>query len=318
MIDVYYLKEYGKIWAEYEKAKFKLFEYAAGSKKIIYPLLKRKIDEDFWDVISPYGYSGPYSNSDNLNFYQKFRENFDQYCQENKIVSEFIRFHPLLKNHRLASKVITVKRRGETVFIDLKNSKEYLWKDLRKGHQGSIKKAQKAEIDIKLEKGKTIGNFYKLYQQTMWRKKAEKFYLLSDDFFQNSFKQLKNQIFWLGAYLKNTLIGGAVFLKSDKYIHYYFAATDTNYLNLSPGSLILWEVIKLGKKLGLEKFHLGGGIDDKLSFYKQGFSPNQSEFYTGEVIHNQEVYDKLCQDKKIIKGDFFPLYRASINETKNQ
>jgi len=69
-------------------------------------------------------------------------------------------------------------------------------------------------------------------------------------------------------------------------------------------------VIKLGKDLGLEKFHLGGGIDDKLLFYKQGLSPNQSEFYTGEVIHNQKAYDKLCQDRKITKGDFFPLYRA--------
>lgn len=309
MIDIYYLKKYGEIWADYEKADFELFEYKKGSNSVIYPILKRKIDDKWCDITSPYGYSGPFVNSQDKSFYQEFRQAFNLYCQKNNVVSEFIRFHPLLKNHVIAKGIIPARKRGQTVWVDLSLSEDRLFNNLRKGHKHSIKKALGNRVLVRPEPSGSIGKFYHLYLETMRRKRAENYYLLSEKFFENNFSKLKNSIFWLGAHYQNKLIAGAVFLKSDRFLHYYFAGSDSQYLSLSPGTLILWEAIKIGKKLGLRKFHFGGGIDDKLFFYKTGFSDNLADFYTGEVIHNRKAYNQLTRKNGVPEGNYFPLYR---------
>lgn len=309
MIDVYYLKEYGEVWADYEKADFELFEYKEGSNSVIYPVLKRKIDDKWCDITSPYGYSGPFANSQDKSFYQEFRQAFNLYCQKNHVVSEFIRFHPLLKNHSVAQGIIPTRKRGQTVWIDLSKSEDQLFSDLRKTHRNIIRKAQHSNLSIKLEKSEKIDDFYRLYVDTMKRKKAINYYLFSEKFFKDHFNKLNNNIFWLGAYYQDKPVAGAVFLKSANFLHYYFSGSDSQYLSLSPGTLILWEAIKIGKKLGLHKFHLGGGIDDKLFFYKTGFSDNLADFYTGEVIHNRKIYNLLTRKNGTPKGNYFPLYR---------
>lgn len=315
MIDIYYLKEYGQIWAEYEKADFELFEYKKGSNSVVYPILKRKIDNKWWDVTSPYGYSGPFANSRDKKFYPEFRQAFNLYCKKNHVVSEFIRFHPLLENHSIAQGIIPTRKRGQTVWIDLLQSEDRLFKNLRKGHKNSIKKAENNHISIKLESPDNVKQFYRLYIDTMKRKKSINYYLFSEKFFKDHFNKLNNNIFWLGAHYQNKLIAGAVFLKSADFLHYYFAGSDSQYLSLSPGTSILWEAIKIGKKLGLLKFHLGGGIDDKLFFYKTGFSDNLADFYTGEVIHNRKIYNLLTRKNGMPKGNYFPLYRQLSSKT---
>ena len=309
MIDIYYLKEYGKIWANYEKADFELFKYKKGSYSVIYPILKRKIDNKWRDVTSPYGYSGPLTNSRDKNFYKGFRQAFNLYCQKNNVVSEFIRFHPLLENHFDAQGIIPLKKRGQTVWVDLLKPTDQLLGDFRKGHRNIIRKSQNNNVLVKLESPQKINQFYRLYIDTMKRKKSINFYLFSEKFFKDHFNKLNNNIFWLGAYYLDKFIAGAIFLKSANFLHYYFAGSDDQYLSLSPGTLILWEAIKIGKKLGLHKFHLGGGIDDKLFFYKSGFSDNRADFCTGEVIHNRKIYKLLSQKKNSIKEDYFPSYR---------
>jgi len=309
MIDIYFRKEYGQIWAEYEMAQFELFEYQEKDEKVVYPLIVRSINDQWKDITSPYGYSGPYCNTNNLNFYKRFRAAFGKYCQEKHIISEFIRFHPLLNNYLEAKEIIPLKKRGETIWIDLTQPETTLWKDLRKGHKNSIIKAKKAKIQIKLMPVNKIDEFCKLYQATMKRKQAKQYYFFPLSFFINSFNKLGKNIFWLGALKEEKLVAGAIFLKSDTWLHYHLATTDRDFLALSPGTFLLWEAIMLGKKMDLTKFHLGGGIDDNLSFYKQGFSSNRADFYTGEVIHNLQVYNKLCQEREIQQGNYFPLYR---------
>lgn len=317
MIDIYYLKEYGEIWADYEKADFEIFEYRKGSSSVIYPILKRKIDNKWWDIISPYGYSGPFINSRNKKFYLEFRQAFNLYCQKNHVVSEFIRFHPLLENHLDAQEIIPLKKRGQTVWINLSKPVDQLFGDFRKAHRNVIRKAKDHNILVKMELPENVDKFYRLYADTMKRKKAASYYLFSEEFFKNHFNRLNRNIFWLGAHYQDKLIAGAIFLKSDHFLHYHFAGSDSQYLSLSPGTLILWEAIKIGKKLGLRKFHLGGGIDDKLFFYKAGFSNNRANFYTGEIIHNQKIYDSLCKKENITANNHFPLYRQIRSKSKS-
>ena len=64
------------------------------------------------------------------------------------------------------------------------------------------------------------------------------------------------------------------------------------------------------KKLGVRKFHLGGGADrnpeNTLLKFKKRFSKTQSEYHIGKVIVDQEKYEMVCSDwsrKNLGKAD---------------
>ena len=55
-------------------------------------------DIGLWDIQSPYGYGGAISNSCEKEFIEKALAHYHEWCIENKILVEFIRFHPVLRN----------------------------------------------------------------------------------------------------------------------------------------------------------------------------------------------------------------------------
>ena len=97
---------------------------------VCYPFIKRAIELPFlnnglsqdFDIITPYGYGGHLTQNSSEQIIQDFRLEFDEYCQKNNIISEFIRFHPLLKNHEYLEGLIDVVFDRETVYIDLTKS----------------------------------------------------------------------------------------------------------------------------------------------------------------------------------------------------
>jgi len=312
MTDIYFNPKYGKIWAKLTKAKFINFEYSHQGKKITYPFLLRKIDSNWNDITSPYGYSGPLSNTLDLDFYQDFRQSFTKFCHQNNVVSEFIRCHPLLKNHLLAKQFLKTVKINQTVWVDLQLPLDTIWANFRQLHRRKIKLAQKNGVTIKTTRDlKKIQEWCQIYQQTMKRKQAETFYFFPNSLFTEHFIKLKNQVFLMYAETKGKMIAGSIFLIGKSILHYHFGATQSDYLNLSPTGLIFWSAIQFGKKLNFIQHHLGGGVkaNDSLLNYKLGFSKKTADFYSGEVILNLNVYNQLCQKSDQTEGDFFPLYR---------
>ena len=67
--------------------------------------LKDKIEPNkYFDISSAYGYGGPlFEFSDQCNnigiLEKEFFSVFSDYCKTNNIITQFDRFHPLLKNH---------------------------------------------------------------------------------------------------------------------------------------------------------------------------------------------------------------------------
>ena len=55
---------------------------------------------------------------------------FSKYCKDTGIVSEFIRFDPNLNNHTYFNDLMPITQNRHTVFIDLKQSKEDIWKNI--------------------------------------------------------------------------------------------------------------------------------------------------------------------------------------------
>ena len=105
--DIYFETEYGKLYEKVEDGKFQIFEYKDENGKITNRFLKRQIpiqlgDESiYYDLVTPYGYGGPIieeCNGNKENLLKNYEENFQEYCKDNDIVSEFVRFHPIIGN----------------------------------------------------------------------------------------------------------------------------------------------------------------------------------------------------------------------------
>ncbi len=329
--DVYFTPEYLKIYNDnYNKhidenfcGKPILLFFGNKNEFILLSLIKREINlngKKYYDLISPYGYSGPLSkfgkNKEKLLEY--FKLEYSSLCKKKRIVTSFIRFHPLIENHKIYSRLYKLKKQNKTVYVDL--TQEHILMELNKKTRNLIRKAIKKNVKIRFSKDKKdLKNFTKLYLSTMKKNKANLKYLFPIKFFENHLKFLKNKISIIIAEHNGQMISAALFIQMDKFINYHFAGSDKTYLNLSPNNLIIWEAIKMGKKNKNKFLHLGGGLNDgdSLFKFKKSFSKLRRRLYTANIIHDNKTYKRLCalrdsvdgNNKSKVNDNFFPYYR---------
>ncbi len=254
----------------------------------------------FFDIQSPYAYGGPLSSTTEPSFLAQAGRHYLAWCRENKILAEFIRFHPLLKNWRFYYGERLSMR--ETVWIDL------LWQDRFSLYstrvRTAIRKAVKNGLRIRWEatwdsrRDELCKIFFGLYSQAMTELKADEFYFFPRDYFQN----LMN---WSHSYLAlclrgDELLAAALFLKESNLLEYHLAACHPEGKKLCASNLILDEAVMEAQKLGCRILHLGGGTDNSpdnpLLFYKSGFSPKRASFLIGKTIHAPKEYEEMQKD----------------------
>lgn len=317
-----------------------LFFYGNQRNYIIYPFFKRPISElpfsellaleskNWYDITSPYGYSGPlaYITEPGLEYHlwEEFLGELHNYCIENRIVAEFVRLHPYIQNHltlQRFSNVINLRKRSEVVYIDLEQDESLIWKNMTKGHKSSISKARRSGVEIRSYSIEDqIDAFYQLYIATMKRNEAKGAYFFTREFFKDTFQLLSGNVKLYSARYKDRTIAASLFLFMGNLAHYYLSGSDLNYLSVCPNNLLLWEVIMWAKGQGCKIFNLGGGYgpNDSLFHFKSFFSTTTADFYTYSRVHNEPVYNKLCQSREryaelnqenIVQSDYFPGYR---------
>ena len=269
------------------------FVFTEGEEFFYHGFLLGKIEStNFYDIQSPYGYGGPIASSEDLEFLAMAWEHYKDWCLRNNVLVEFVRFHPLLQNWYYYNGDVVDDRR--TVWIDLELD------DLLSSYvtraRTAIKKAQKAGLCIEwVDPKKYIDVFFQHYSDAMLELGADEFYLFPKEYH----KELLN---WDASKLAlckrdNKIVGASLFLLKTSLMEYHLAFTLLEGKKLSANNLILHEAALLGKKLGLKKFHLGGGTggDEKnpLLFFKEGFSDQRSFFKTGKKIYRQDQYNNL-------------------------
>ena len=111
-IDIFFYPEYAKLFELHGDGEPFLFVYYHSPKDIvIYPFLKRSLFQmhdnniNLFDITSPYGYGGYLRNSETVDM-EQFSDCFQEYCKENNMISEFIRFHPILENVNMHQKLL--------------------------------------------------------------------------------------------------------------------------------------------------------------------------------------------------------------------
>lgn len=326
MLDIYFEPNYGKLYENVENGKCEVYKFDSELGSIQHMFIKRKIPidvegETYYDIITPYGYGGPvvlnHMEKKRHLLVEEFISEFQDYCLTNNIVSEFIRFHPVIGNAYDFNEFYDVSYIRNTVGTDLIKYDDPFQSEFSKSCRKRIRKALRAGVSFKItEKPKNIGKFKEIYYSTMNRNNAASYYYFDDNYFDLCLEYFKDNLLLVEAiYEEQTIAMGFYFIYKD-YIHIHLSGTLTEFLKLSPAYILRYAVTQWGKENGYKLIHHGGGRtndpDDTLYQFKKRFGTNTDfEFHVGKKIWDVEVYNELCRIKNIDRNtDYFPAYRS--------
>ena len=323
-IDLYFDENYGQLYEKVENGIAQIFTYEDENGKITNQFLKREIPEKiegktFFDLVTPYGYGGPvveFSNNKEK-LLKNFEKEFTKYCLENNVVSEFVRFHPIIKNYEDFEKIYNAQYMRKTLITKL-DEENPVQNQFGKSCRKNIRQAINKGISFKIIKApETIGTFKEIYYSTMDRNNATDYYYFDDEYFNNILKYYKENLILVEAiYEEKTIAAGLYFIYKD-IIHIHLSGTLNEYLFLSPAYVLRYAVTLWGIENGYKLIHHGGGRsnseEDSLYLFKKNFARTyDGDFYIGKKIWNKDIYNKLCEMKNINQEEsFFPAYRKN-------
>ena len=333
--DIYFSEKYGRLYEKVEKGKLTVFEHKTDHGSVRSMFIKRQIplkinSTTYYDLITPYGYGGPmvksYSNDANkeglvMDYYQAFKA----YCQENRIVSEFIRFHPIFENHKDFAKIYEVKFNRKTIGTNLQTEDGPFLYDFKKECRRKIRKSLGQGVSFEIiERPENLDVFKELYYQTMTRNAALDYYYFNHAYFETIIDDFKNEFILVNVFFDGKTIASKLCFISGKLIHCHLSGILSDYFGYSPGYILEYATALWGRENQYDYIHHGGGRSndpaDKLLQFKKNFGRHtEFSFYRGEKIWNPEIYKILCGLKGSCQGnDFFPNYRIDPRKEDRQ
>ncbi len=320
--DVYYLNGYVKAFYIHGDGDPYLMYYESPSLKAIYVYIRRPTaQEGVYDSVTPYGYGGVLFEGD-ISEENKaaFWEEYLQLVEQEHIVDNFVRYHPVLGNAEQMKSISNVIDLGKTIAFDL-TSPDVIWDNIISKNRNMIRKAEKNGIEIRHGKDLALfEDFRRIYNATMDKDHAEEYYYFGDAFYASIHNDLHDNYEMFYAVLDGQIIAMSIMLFANKQMHYHLSGSMIEFRNLAPSNLLLYKAALWGCEQGYKTFHLGGGVgsgEDNLYKFKAAFNKNSDyQFSIGKQIFDQSKYDELValrasQDPEFNKeSEFFPLYRA--------
>lgn len=308
---LYQTSRYTQIVSAFENAgKACYFEVQMGNEVAFYHFVKRDISSVvsslnegvYFDIITPFDYGGYFFTCKEI--IPHFFEAFAQYCKEENIVSEFIRFCPMYNfDFETIKNYINVQKVNDLVYMDLE---ENFWNGYSKGRKSDIRQIQKKPYRVECI---GVKDFYPLYQESMQRNKAHAYFDLNQDALQKLVDEAFARVF--GIYVDETLVSSIMILDEATVSYYFLSATLDDFLKSHVNALLLHEIAIIVRNEGQKKFFLGGGRVGVYDF-KRRFSQKTLPYFIGKKIHNQTIYDELVSLTKRQDNTFFPKYREKV------
>lgn len=323
--DVYYLSGYVKAFQLHGDGEPLLFYYEDDMVRGINVVMKRDIAKDvhfagklpegqYFDFSTPYGYGGWIIEGEQTD---GLFDAYESWCRENDVISEFVRFHPVLKNHTDCGKRYEVIPLGETIKMDL-SSEETIWGNFTTQNRGKIRKAKRNELVIKhCMNAEILERFRVIYNGTMDKDNATEYYYFKPEFYQSILHDLQDhaEVFYTEK-PDGEVIAASIMLLENGRINYHLSGSLREYQNMAPTNLLLYETALWGMKNGYKTLYLGGGVgsgEDNLLIFKRSFNryEENDRFYIGKKVFLQEQYEHLlkCREDAPHSG-FFPQYRG--------
>lgn len=321
--DTYWLSGYVKAFQIHGDGDPLLFFYEDGDVRGINVVMRRDVAKDvhfkgkieegkYFDFATPYGYGGWLIEGEKVEELFKY---YEEWCVKNGIVSEFVRFHPIVKNHMKATFFYNVIQLGEVVHMDLESS-ETIWNNITSKNRNMIRKAIKNDVKIYNGRYPEIYDLFRLiYNGTMDKDNAEKYYYFQPEFYDSVLNDLAQnaQVFY--AIKGEKIIAASIILASNGMLNYHLSGSLREYSIYAPTNLILYQAALWGNANGYKTLYLGGGVgsgEDGLFKFKHAFYKGDlNHFYIGKKIILNNEYEMLMQIRRDVdQTDFFPAYRV--------
>jgi hypothetical protein len=319
--DVYFLPQYHHLHEANGEGTAHCFVAEQDNNVLVYPFLLRPIpNTDYTDIETIYGYSGTLATTTQPHFLHAAWAAFAEWAAEKRVITEFVRCHPLLNTAQYAAAECRITLDRTTVYIPLVTEEENLWASYPSQQRTRLRQAQHAGLicrDITHAEG--WRSFQTLYAQTMQQLEARDYYYFSDAYFDHlSSPQLAPYTRLFGVFEQEKCIAAAVFLIYAPFMHYHLGGSDAAHRQHAPNNLLFHTAAAWGGKHGFTHLHLGGGRtsapEDALLRFKKTLSHERSTFYIGRRVHQQAVYDALCaawmqRHNLTERPAYFQLYR---------
>ena len=324
--DVYYLSSYVKAFRLHGDGEPQLLYFDNGKTRAINVVMKRDIAEcehftselgpgQWYDFSTPYGYGGFLIEGTDIS---ELDAAYTHYCRQDNIVSEFVRFHPIVGNSNVACGMYDIRIAGKTVHIDLQSSSA-IWSNFTGKNRNAIRKAVKSGVEVYCGRSPELfSRFQDLYDQTMGELGATRYYYFEDGFYDSILRDLRHNSMVFYATLGERIIAMSMVLFCNEQMHYHLSCSDREFRAYAATNLLLYEVALWGHENGFKSLHLGGGVggqEDSLYQFKRSFNrQSENRFAIGAKVFNEVVYNWLVETRKAkgsaLRSDFFPLYRA--------
>ena len=323
-MDIYFTREWGEVNKLIEPGEPYEYVYSSSLGRIRNLYIKREIalrvdGEQYYDIASPYGYGGPYIESceegKKEELLAAYKTAFGEHCRENRIISEFIRFHPIVDsicNRDIIERWQCIR---QTVGTSLE-SDDPVESEFSKSARKTIRRALKDGVGWRVTKGpRDVSKFIEIYYSTMDRDHARENYYFPRQYFEKCVELFGDSILFVESVYQEKTIAAGFYICSGDTIHAHLSGTLQEYLYLSPAYVIKYATAVWGKEHGYKRIHYGGGTsnspEDPLFLFKAKFTKNTFyDFYVGRVIWNKPVYDRLVEMTGKEDSEFFPQYRG--------
>ncbi len=333
--DFYHLPAYSLLEGETNQAEPGAFWAREADREFFIPYLRRRCDvlfpgnsvaADVCDVISPYGYPGLLLSDaarQSPDFAQGAMQRLSETLREQGVCSAFFRMNPFFSIG--LSELFPEKFFGaasETVAMDLTPDADGIWKNIRDGHQWTIRKCKRLGFEARMVPlHEHIDSFLEVYRETMDRVHARDSYYFGREYFVK-LAELRDSVHCCFVELGSELAAACVFLECDGLFQAHLGGTKSSFLSKSPFHLALLHAAEWAKSRGNRYLHLGGGVggsDDRLLSFKRGFSSLTFPFFTLRLITDEEKYRALtalsAQAANLpleaqLQSDYFPAYRT--------
>lgn len=322
--DVYWLNGYVKAFQLHGDGNPLLFHYDDGKIRGINVVMKRDVADDphfigkiergrYFDFATPYGYGGwIIEGEDTAGLF----EDYARWNKKNGIISEFVRFHPMLQNQLLCTNFYDVIQLGEVVHMDLSNP-EGIWNNIISKNRNMIRKAIKNNVVIYNGRFPEIYEKFRIiYNGTMDKDDADEYYYFGEQFYKSVLNDLPQnaQVFW--AEKDGQVIAASIMLATNGRMNYHLSGSLREFNSLAPTNLLLYQAALWGSANGYRTLYLGGGVgsgeDSLFKFKRAFFKGDLNHFFIGKKIYDQVKYADLTQMRGNIESSFFPLYRAEV------
>jgi hypothetical protein len=297
---------------------------------VIYPVFRRGFEKLPFvpsnalggaDLGTPFGYGGIYADcdpDDSTKLMREFRRVLAEYAADTGVISEFVRFNPLLENHRLCRGLIDdIRHHNDNVVINLERTLDEMLAGCRQSFRAGIRQTQRRGFEMeRVEPSEALDDFIALYREAMERRQNTGYLNFRPRFFRALFDNLGAAIEMFAVREEGRLLAAAVVLKHGATLDYFLAANKREpglaYIN----HFLLFEIARWAKREGYKNFHLGGGAES-IQFFKSGFSNERSAYHVGTHVFDREKYQALLRAGQRagripneVPLHFFPAYRA--------